>query len=251
MKQIKPIEYENIIVNVVDEVYVNFKQNSQKDFEFPKNISEFFEKNDHLTKRKDIETFGVELDKTFGDWKVIDENLDKLIIINHLLAILQNSVIVLMSIDKNLENEKLPTKVIEQMGGVDLIVATGVQALGVKANELTEMFDELELSKDPLIIFDNLNKLLTKVKNLEAQQAFSLFMENILEFNLSYKNCYEKLSQLNVDEMSDKRVQMFMEYMNAQYLFVFLLRLTLIYPLQENMMPQEAFNNIIPNINLY
>ncbi|QEH62363.1 hypothetical protein SCHIN_v1c11700 [Spiroplasma chinense] len=251
MKQIKPIEYERIVVSMINEVYENFAKNHKIDFKAPENIEEFFKNNKSLDVRKDIENFGIELDKTFGDWKPLDENMDRMIVINHLLAILQNSIIVLMSIDKNLESEKLENEKIVEMGGVDILIATGVQALGVKANELTELFDELKLKNDPLIVFEQLNKHFIAIKNLEAEQAFSLFMQNVLEFITSYRNTYEKLSQVKEDEFSQNRIQMFMEYMNAYYLLVILLKLTLVYPYQEGLIEQQAYENIVPNIKLY
>ncbi|AGR42506.1 hypothetical protein [Spiroplasma diminutum] len=251
MKTIKQINYEKIIVKRVNTVYENLKVNIGKEFKIPKNIEEFINKNSQLSTREEIELFGQEFDKTFGDWIVLDGNQDKLIILNHLMSILQNSIIVLISIDVNLEKENVEKEVINNSKGIDIIVATAVQAFGVKTNELLEKYKELDLDQDTHQVFKSINEFLKVVSKQDAQAAFAKLMDNILEFNQNYNNSYKRASNINEDELSSKRIEIFMEYMNTYYLMVFLLELILIYPLQEGMMNQQVFDNIMPNIVLY
>lgn len=250
MEKIKPIEYEKIVIKIIDEVYKNFRQNYQSEFIAPQNIDDYFKKTNSLKTIEDLKNFGIEFDKTFKKWEVKDGDIKKTITLNHFLSILQNAVIVIMSIDKSLESEKLPLHVVDEKIGLNIIVATAVQAVGLKANELVAEFEKLNLKNDPLIIFEKLNNLLNKIKNLDATQAFSLLMNNILEFNQVYSNCYEKLSQIQIDDFTSKRISMFMSYMNTYYLFVYLLHLTLIYPKQEGLLEEKVFQNIIPDIKL-
>ncbi|QHX37039.1 hypothetical protein [Spiroplasma sp. BIUS-1] len=251
MKTIKPINYEKIIIKRVNQVYENLKLNMSKEFKIPENIETFLNDNKQLSTREEIEKFGQEFDKSFGDWIPLDENSDRLIILNHLMSILQNSIIILISIDVNLEKENIEKQIINDSRGIDIIVATAVQALGVKTNELLEKYKDLGLDQDTHEVFKPLNNFLTSVSQQDAQSAFAKLMENILEFNQNYNNTYNRLSSIEEDKLSSQRIEMFMEYMNTYYLMVYLLELILIYPLQEGMMNEQAFNNIMPNINLY
>ncbi|AGR41635.1 hypothetical protein [Spiroplasma taiwanense] len=247
MKEIKPINYENLIITKVNNVYQNFKMNVNKDFEIPELIKDFFVKNPQLQKKEDIENLGISLDKTFNDW----QQNEKSIIITHLLSILQNSLIVLFSIQRNLETEKIDSKIITSTAGVDVIIGTSVQALGMKSNELLKKFDELQLLNDPQKIFNSTNNFLIKISQMSAELAFTKLMENLIEFNQSYQQSYQKFATSIEDEFTPKRMKLLMEYINAYYLFNFLLELILIYPLQEEMMTKEAFDNILPNIIMY
>ncbi|WP_339020790.1 hypothetical protein [Spiroplasma endosymbiont of Atherix ibis] len=251
MKKIKPINYEKIIVKRVNTVYENLKQNIKKEFKVPLNIESFFNKNTQLSTREDIENLGKEFDKTFGDWKVLDKNSNRLIILNNLMSILQNSIIILISIDVNLEKEKLEKEVINDSKGIDVIVATAVQAFGIKTNEMIEKYEQLKLDQDKNEVFKPLNKFFKEVAKQDAQSAFSKLMENILEFNQNYKNTYIRLADIKEDNLSNQRIEMFMEYMNIYYLMTYLLEIILIYPLQEEMLNQQAFDNIMPDITLY
>ncbi|ALD66869.1 hypothetical protein [Spiroplasma cantharicola] len=251
MKAIKPINYEKIIIKRVNSVYQNLKQNISKEFKIPNNIEDFLNKNSQINTREEVELFGKEFDKTFGDWKALDNNSDKLIILNHLMSIFQNSIIVLISIDVNLEKEKLEKEIVTDSRGIDIIVATAVQAFGVKTNELLEKYSKLNLQEDSNNTFKPMNDFLKIVSELDAQSAFSKLMENILEFNQNYTNTYKRLSMIQEDQLSTKRIEIFMDYMNAYYLMIYLLELVLIYPLQEGMMNQKVFDNIMPNINLF
>ena len=180
MNQIKPIEYESIIVQVVNGVYLNLKDNCTREFHVPQPILDFFEATKKIKTREDIESFGAALDKTFGEWKPISEQPDKTILLNHLMSILQNAIIVIRSLDKNLENEALPTKVITEKLGLDLVVATAVQMVGQKSAELIKEFDQLELKNDPLIIFAKLNDFVHKVAEQEAEAAFAKLIDNLI-----------------------------------------------------------------------
>ncbi|WP_338984984.1 hypothetical protein [Spiroplasma endosymbiont of Diplazon laetatorius] len=251
MKAIKPINYEKIIIKRVNTVYENLKTNIEKEFKVPSNIEDFIKNNSQLSTREEVEKFGQEFDKTFGDWMPIDENSDRLIILNHLMSILQNSIIILISIDVNLEKEKIEKQVINDSRSIDIIVATAVQAFGVKTNELLEKYKELKLEEDTHEVFKPLNNFLKVVSEQDAQSAFARLMENILEFNQNYNNTYTRLSAIEEDNLSNQRIEMFMEYMNTYYLMVYLLELILVYPLQEGMMNQQVFDNIMPNIALY
>ncbi len=251
MKTIKPINYEIIIIKRVNTVYENLKQNISNEFKIPKNIEEFLKNNSQLHTREEAELFGQEFDKTFGEWKPLDNNSDKLIILNHLMSIFQNAIIVLISLDVNLEKEKLEKEIVKDSKGIDIIVATAVQTFGVKTNELLEKYKELNLKEDTNNTFKPMDDFLKKVSELDAQSAFSKLMENILEFNQNYTNTYKRLSTIEEDQLSTKRIEIFMEYMNFYYLMVYLLELILIYPLQEGMMNQTVFDNIMPNICLF
>jgi len=251
MKEIHQIKYEQIIINRVNTVYQNFRENVRNDFLVPKNILESFEILQTFSKRADIEQFGIGLDKTLNDWKTINENSEQLIIINHFLSILQNAVIVLLSIDTNLKKEKLGTSIIKDKAGADVVFATAVQAVGFKSNELLEKYEKLDLKKDEKNFFKNLNDHIIHITNLDFHGAFSKVVENILEFNLRYNKTYKELSIHNTDDLSQKRIELFMDYMNTYYLFYFLLDLLLQYPLNEGMMTNTQYTNLIPNINLY
>ncbi|AUM63013.1 hypothetical protein [Spiroplasma monobiae] len=251
MKAIRPINYEKIIIKRVNTVYENLKVNVSKEFKVPSNIENFLAENNQLLTREDVEKLGQEFDKTFGDWVPLDENSDRIIILNHLMSILQNSIIILISIDVNLEKENIEKEIINDSRGIDIIVATAVQAFGVKTNELLEKYKDLKLDQDTNEIFKPLNNFLKTVSQQDAQAAFAKLMENILEFNQNYNNTYNRLSKIAEDSFSNQRIEIFMEYMNTYYLMVYLLELILIYPLQEGMMNQQAFDNIMPNITLY
>ncbi|AUB32123.1 hypothetical protein [Spiroplasma floricola] len=251
MKEIKSINYEKIIVKRVNTVYENLKQNIKNEFKVPSNIESFLNENSQLSTREDIENLGKEFDKTFADWEVLDKNLDRLILLNHLMSILQNSIIVLISIDVNMEKENLEKEVITNPKGIDVIVATAVQAFGVKANEMIAKYEQLNLDQDTNEVFKPLNKFFKEVSKQDVESAFAKLMENILEFNKNYKNIYIRLSNIKEDSLTNQRIEMFMEYMNTYYLMTYLLEIILVYPLQEEMMNQQAFDNIMPDITLY
>ncbi|ARU91058.1 hypothetical protein SCLARK_00301 [Spiroplasma clarkii] len=251
MNQIKPIEYESIIVKVVDDVYKNFKDNCGNEFEIPDNMDEFFKNNQELKTRSDLDALGVALDKTFSDWKPNDNNLDKSILLNHLMSVLQSAVIAILSFESSLKNEALPVGTVTTKVGLDLIVATAVQIVGQKSIELVKGFDELELKNDPLIIFDKLNKLVNQISELQAETAFAKLMDNLIEYIRTFQVCYQKLSEVQTDEFTAARIKMFMRYLDTNYLFIFALRIVLTYPYQEGLIEPEVFKNIIPKIELF
>ncbi|QGS52406.1 hypothetical protein [Spiroplasma tabanidicola] len=250
-KEIKPIEYEKIITNAINEVYKNFQKNVSKDFIVPETIQDLFKQLKEIKSKKDLDTFGLTFDKSFPDWKPAVENSDQLIMLNHLMSIFQNAAVVIMSIDNNLEEEKLPKGVVSEMGGLDIIVTTTVQAFGVKANELIKAYEERVKNDSELNMYENIHNSLKKIINIPAEQAFRDLVQNLVDFFESYFLAYKKLSEAKEINWTKDKIDMLMDYVNSFYLLALFMRLVLTYPKQEGLMTEEVFNRIVPNINIY
>ncbi|AKX34666.1 hypothetical protein SLITO_v1c10550 [Spiroplasma litorale] len=248
---IKPLNYEKIIITRVNEIYQNIKQNIRDSFKVPKTVTAFFEEVSTLNSLEELEKFGECVNASIKEWKPISDNQDEIIIVNHILSIIKNSIVVLMSINTNLKKEELETKIIKTKKGIDILITTAVQALGIKFSELCFKYNELKLENDKQEIFKNFNLWLTKVVEQDSMLAFSMLIENMLSFIENYKQLNNKIINVVDDDMSQSRVQIFMDYIETYYLLVFLLELVLTYPLQEGLMNQTTFNNMLPNINLY
>ncbi|AOG61037.1 hypothetical protein SHELI_v1c10900 [Spiroplasma helicoides] len=250
-KQIQPIKYEEIIINVVNDFYLNIKSNINNDLIPPEKMQALFNEVNEIKTRDDIEKLGKTFDETFKQWKPINEDEDKKIIIRHIICVLQNAMVVILSVEKNLQKEELPSDSIIGMSGLDILITTAVQALSVKSNELTELYEKLKKEDQSVEIYKNINNHLKTVNQSEAQKAFTNLIQNIIDYCDSYLNCYEILGKENPESWTNQRVSLLVEYMNAFYLFNFFLRLALTYPLQEGMMAKEIYNRIIPPINIY
>ncbi|QBQ08170.1 hypothetical protein SGLAD_v1c09710 [Spiroplasma gladiatoris] len=250
-KEIKPIEYEKIITSAVNEVYNNFLNNVEKDFVVPKIMKELFSNLKNITNKEDLDTFGITFDKSLSEWKSENENSDKLVLLNHMMAIFQNAVVVILSLDNNLEKEKLEKGIVKEMGGLDIIVTTTLQAFGTKSNELIEAYqNRYEIDKE-LNIFENINNTLKRIVDIPADQAFRDLVQNLIDFFESYFLGYKKLSETKSINWTKEKFDMLMDYANAFYLLAFFTRLVLTYPKQEGLMPEEVFNKIVPTINVY
>ncbi|AKU80284.1 hypothetical protein [Spiroplasma turonicum] len=245
------LNYEKIMIARVDKVYQNMKNNIRDHFAIPKNVLEFLEDNIDLKSMSNLENLGETIHKSFKDWQPLNNNKDELIIINHLLSIIKNAIVVMLSLDTNLKSSELETKSISTKEGIDTLITTSVQAIGVKFSELNFKYNELGLDQDNQEVFKNFNIWIIKVTELDSMLAVSMLLENMMTFIDNYNQLQNKLAKTKEDELSVKRFDLFMQYLETYYLIVLLLELVLTYPLNEGLMNKQAFDKMLPNINLY
>lgn len=247
-----PLEYEKIICEQATLWVENFMSNIVNMFDVPNNVIEYVKNNPKYTNQAELEKLGVELDKTLIEWKPKDGNMEKSILINHFMSMLQNAVIILASLKINLEKEELPAGIARVSGAVDVIVGTAVQMYAVKADILTKQYKEIGLETDPNQVFLQSNKSMLKVLEQDAKEAFAHLIENIMIFTVNYQKMYATLSsQDSEDKLQPKRIELFMQYLDSYYLLSFMLILCLTYPVQNGLMQQEVFDSLCPKITIF
>lgn len=247
-----PLEYEKIICEKTTSWYNNFMSNISEILTIPKNIKSFYDKNKELKKQEDIENLGKELDQTFNEWKSIKGIIEEAILVNHFMSVLQNAAIVLESLKLNLKKDDLPIGVIHLSNGIDIMITTGVQMFAVKADQITKKYLDLKLENDKNMYFNQLNKNLLAILEQNAEQAFGKYLENIMEFSITYLTVYDKLTKQEVsDKFADQRIEMFMECMDAYYLLSFMLILALTYPFQNGVMDEKSYNSLLPKFEIF
>ncbi|ASP28727.1 hypothetical protein SCORR_v1c09550 [Spiroplasma corruscae] len=247
---IKPLNHEKIIINRVDVFYKNLKENIRNSFEVPKVVLDFFEDFPAINSIKEVERFGECVNSSIKEWKPIN-NENEIIIINYILSIIKNAMVVILSINTNLKKEGLEKNTIKTKKGVDVMISTAVQAIGVKFSDLTFKYNELMMEKDSQEVFKNFNLWLNTVIEQDSMLAFSMLIDNIFSFIDNYKKLNNKITSIKEDEFNNSRVTLFLDYIETYYLLVLILELVLTYPLNEGLMNETTFINMLPNINLF
>ncbi|WP_338972734.1 hypothetical protein [Spiroplasma endosymbiont of Panorpa germanica] len=247
----KPVDYAEIIISEVDSAYKNFIKNNSKLFVLPEEIATFIKNTKKISDRENLERYTVVLEKNFIKITCKPEKENFAIFLNHHFYLVRNSLINIKSIDANLEEQKLETSVISEPMGMDIVALTAVHMLGANASQLQETYKKLELQNDDQSVYKSLIKFLEDTLNLDGESAFKMLLDNIANYLQKYNEVYKVISDLPEDEMSAKRIEMFMYCTDAYFLLGIIYKILLKTPLNSGVIDQDIYDRLSPELDAF
>ncbi|AXK50936.1 hypothetical protein [Spiroplasma alleghenense] len=247
----KPVNYAELIISEVDSAYKNFIKNYSKLFTLPEEIQDFIKTNKRIGDQEQLEKYTVVLEQNFTKISCNQGKENFAIFLNHHFYFVRNSLINIKSIDANLLEQKLPTSVISEPMGMDIVALTAVHMLGANATQLQETYQKLELEKDDKAIYSNLIKFLSDTLNLDGESAFKMLLDNIANYLQNYNEVYKGISDLPEDDFSAKRIEMFMYCTDAYFLLGIIYKILLTTPLNNGVIDKDIYGRLVPELDAF
>jgi hypothetical protein len=250
----KPLEYKKIILNMTNDFYENYMNSIGTHYSVPADIMKYDEKKEKFKDIKHLEDYIAILESVKNEWKTFGSPNETIPVYFQLVFV--NACNVLNSIKQNLAKEDIKGDKIEASNGIDILASTAMQILATIGNELTESYDRFELQNDKKNIFAHAQKMLLGILNQNAQDAFTKLIDNLLQFGQIYRQIQQGFVSVIPEPGTDDpyegpRTQLLIAYSNGFIITAMMLTLLLHYPFENGMMPEPAFNQMKPNINLF
>jgi hypothetical protein len=250
----KPLEWRKIIMGMVNDFYKNYMDNIGKMFSVPQKLTQYYEKNEKFKDIAQMKEFIELLDSEKNEWKTFGAQNETAPVYFQLVFI--NACNVLESLKANLTKEEIKGDKIEISGGIDVIASTAMHMLATFGNELVDSYKKYDLVNDQKHIFDHATRNLVMILNQNAQEAFSKLLDNMMLFNQTFRQLNQLMAEVvgepgTEDRHEGPRAQLYIAYSNAFILNSMMLTLLVTYPFENGKLPEPAFNQMKPVINLF